>query len=81
MSAQGRARPSARSVLQRVEVGNTVLVDTPSWSTVLVEHDDLAVNHEMLPAQLERGLDEQRETPRPVMAALLIRAHAVLLAD
>jgi hypothetical protein len=55
---------------QRVEIGDAVLV----------EHDDLAINHEVLPAQLQRGRDDQREAPGPIITAPADKPHAVLLA-
>jgi hypothetical protein len=57
--------------LQRGEVGNAVGV----------EHDRLAVDHEMLLTQLVRGLDDQREVPCLVVAVPADQAHAVPLAD
>lgn len=42
-------------------------------NAVLVEHDHLAVDHEVILAQLERGRDDLREVSRPVMAARLIK--------
>jgi hypothetical protein len=56
---------------QHVEVGDAVFV----------EHDCLPVDHEMLLAQLRRGLDDQREVRRPIMAASADQAHAVRLAN
>jgi hypothetical protein len=45
------------------------------------EHDRLSVDHEMLLAQFQRGRDDQREAPRPIMPAPADQTHAALLAD
>ena len=45
------------------------------------EHDRLAIEHEMLLAQFQRGRDYKREAPSPIMPAPTHQAHAALLAD
>jgi len=45
------------------------------------EHDRLAVNDEMILAQLQRGFNDERKLPRPIITAPADQAHAVPIAD
>jgi len=57
--------------VQRPEVRNAVDA----------EHDGLAVQHEMLLAQFQRGRHDKREAASPIMPAPAHQTHAALLSD
>jgi hypothetical protein len=48
---------------------------------VLIENDHLAIRHETLLPQLQRGRDNQREALGPITTSPANQAHVILLAD